>query len=125
MINPLSFILKSKRESFNLSLREAAMKIGVSHGYLDKLEKGYDERTGTANKPTPEMLKLISNAYGIDYTYLMELCGYVTPNSLMPDNNDIRVIARAGKKMTPDQTEQLRKYAEYMFPEAFKDDTSN
>lgn len=120
MINQLSFILKSKRDALNLSLREAAMKIGVSHGYLDKLEKGYDGRTGTANKPTPETLKLISDAYGIEYTYLMELCGYISPDSTMPENDDIRIIARAGKKMTPEQTEQLRKYAEYMFPEAFK-----
>ena len=37
-------------------------------------------------------------------------------------NPDIRMIARAGKKMTPEQAENLRKYAQYMFPEAFKDD---
>lgn len=35
---------------------------------------------------------------------------------------DIRMIARAGKKMTPEQAENLRKYAQFMFPEAFKDD---
>ncbi len=32
------------------------------------------------------------------------------------------MIARAGQKMTPDQAKNLRKYAEFMFPEAFKDD---
>lgn len=37
-------------------------------------------------------------------------------------NPDIRMIARAGKKMTPEQAENLRKLAQYMFPEAFKDD---
>lgn len=37
-------------------------------------------------------------------------------------NPDIRMIARAGKKMTPEQAENLRKYAQFMFPEAFKDD---
>lgn len=37
-------------------------------------------------------------------------------------NPDIRMIARAGKKMTPEQAKNLRKYAQYMFPEAFKDD---
>lgn len=37
-------------------------------------------------------------------------------------NPDIRMIARAGKKMTPEQAENLRKYAQYMFPEAFEDD---
>ena len=38
-------------------------------------------------------------------------------------NPDIIMIARAGKKMTKDQAENLRKYAQYMFPEAFADDT--
>ena len=37
-------------------------------------------------------------------------------------NPDIQMIARAGEKMTPDQAENLRKYAQYMFPEAFDDD---
>ena len=38
------------------------------------------------------------------------------------ENPDIRMIARAGRKMTPEQAENLRKYAQYMFPEAFEDD---
>ena len=38
------------------------------------------------------------------------------------ENPDIRMIARAGRKMTPEQAKNLRKYAEFMFPEAFKDD---
>lgn len=38
------------------------------------------------------------------------------------ENPDIRMIARAGKKMTPEQAENLRKYAQFMYPEAFEDD---
>ena len=34
-------------------------------------------------------------------------------------NPDIRMIARAGQKMTPEQAENLRKYAQFMYPEAF------
>lgn len=37
------------------------------------------------------------------------------------DNPDIRMIARAGQKMTPEQAENLRKYAQFMYPEAFND----
>lgn len=40
------------------------------------------------------------------------------------EDPDIRMIARAGRKMTPEQRENLRKYAQYMFPEAFKDDNT-
>ncbi len=37
------------------------------------------------------------------------------------ENPDIRMIARAGRKMTKEQAELLRRYAEFTFPEAFKD----
>lgn len=36
-------------------------------------------------------------------------------------NPDIRMIARAGHKMTPEQAENIRKYAQYMYPEAFEE----
>lgn len=77
-----SELLISKREELHLSLREAAQKIGISHGYLDKLEKGFDSRTQTNNKPTPETLRLIANAYNLDYMQLMVLCGYVDRSTL-------------------------------------------
>lgn len=37
------------------------------------------------------------------------------------ENPDIRMIARAGNKMTPEQAENLRKLAQFMYPEAFND----
>lgn len=37
-------------------------------------------------------------------------------------NLDIRAISRASEKMTDMQAEQLRKVAETLFPEAFKDE---
>ena len=43
-------------------------------------------------------------------------------NSIEVENPDIRQIARAGKKMTPEQAKNVRKYAEFMYPEAFKND---
>lgn len=78
----LSEILTNRRNELNLSLREAANKIGISHGYLDKLEKAYDPRTNTANKPTPETLALISKAYNLNYYELMIICGYIDINEL-------------------------------------------
>src|SRR5690554_642940 len=85
----LSYFLKEKRQSYNLSLREAANRIGISHGYLNKLELGFDERSGKANKPTPDVLKLIATAYKVDYDYLMNLCGYTyaTKNANLPQDH--------------------------------------
>ncbi|WP_342537295.1 helix-turn-helix transcriptional regulator [Sporosarcina sp. FSL K6-3508] len=58
------------------SLREASEKIGISHTYLDTVEKGFDKRSGKPINPTPDTLKLIAQAYNCDYGKLMALAGY-------------------------------------------------
>jgi hypothetical protein len=50
------------------------------------LEKGLDPRSSSPIKPTPETLKYISDAYNIDYTYLMTMVGYL-PDSPSQDIN--------------------------------------
>ena len=117
--------IKSRREALNLSVRKASEKIGISHTYLAALEKGVDTRGLPSVKPTPDTLRLISDAYSLSYELLMELCDYESKEERIENrvsNPDIRMIARAGKKMTPEQAENLRKYAQFMFPEAFNDD---
>lgn len=84
------------------SLREAAKKIGISHTYLDTVEKGFDKRSGSPIKPTPETLRLISAAYNYPYKELMKLAGYIEDSSNKPvdsnlpglDEGDERDIAR-------------------------------
>ncbi len=75
--------LKKKRNLLKLSLRNAADKIGISHSYLSNLEKGIDPRTGSPIKPTPETLKLIADAYELDYDSLMKLAGYLTDKEIL------------------------------------------
>ncbi|QPQ35939.1 helix-turn-helix domain-containing protein [Lysinibacillus sp. JNUCC-52] len=59
------------------SLRDASSRIGISHTYLDTIEKGYDKRSGKIVNPTPETLKLISKAYMCEYEDLMTRAGYL------------------------------------------------
>lgn len=59
------------------SLREASRRIGISHTYLDTIEKGRDKRSGKPIKPTPDTLKLISEAYNYSYIDLLKLAGYI------------------------------------------------
>lgn len=59
------------------SLRDASKRIGISHTYLDTIEKGFDKRSGKHVNPTPETLKLLSNAYNYDYEKLMIHAGYL------------------------------------------------
>lgn len=87
----LGKILKDKRNELKLSLRKASELIGISNTYLGNLERGIDPRTNTPYKPTPETLKLISDAYKIDYNELMIASGYVTPGDVtvkVYDNNN-------------------------------------
>ena len=65
--------LKEAREARNLSLRKAAEMIGISHTYLDTLEKGRDPRTGNPVNPSAETLVQISKGYAIPIKELLPL----------------------------------------------------
>ena len=77
-MDTLQEILINKRKDLGLSLRKAAKLIGISHSYLNNLEKGIDPNTKAPVNPTPETLSLISKAYKIDYNELMIAAGYIT-----------------------------------------------
>ncbi|SHH58226.1 helix-turn-helix domain-containing protein [Sporanaerobacter acetigenes] len=77
-MDTLQEILINKRKDLGLSLRKAAKLIGISHSYLNNLEKGIDPNTKAPVNPTPETLSLISEAYKIDYNELMIAAGYIT-----------------------------------------------
>ncbi|MBE6067951.1 MAG: helix-turn-helix transcriptional regulator [Clostridium lundense] len=80
MQNLQSFLI-NKRKELKLSLRNAADLIGISHSYLNTLEKGVDPRNNAPVNPTPETLQLISKAYNTSYEYLMRLSGYLNNES--------------------------------------------
>jgi SOS-response transcriptional repressor LexA len=63
-----------------MSLREAAHKTGISHAYLDRLEKGIDPRTGKEIYPSVFTLKTLSKAYNVSYSELFKAAGYITEN---------------------------------------------
>ncbi|GBF32345.1 hypothetical protein DCCM_0539 [Desulfocucumis palustris] len=62
-------------------LRKAAARIGISHTYLNMLEKGIDPRSGNAVKPTAGTLQKLSGAYNYPYVKLMEAAGYLDSGS--------------------------------------------
>lgn len=106
-MNELSKLLVELRA--NQSLREASKKIGISHTYLDTLEKGIDNRSGSEVKPTPETLKLISLAYDYNYIDLLIVAGYLDNASSTHEHNinvnfgqKLRVL-RESKEMTLNQ----------------------
>lgn len=78
------YLIKARDE---ISQREAARQIGISHTYLGKMENGKDPRTGKEIKPTPETLKLISKAYQCDYEKLMRIAGYIDESATSNSEN--------------------------------------
>ena len=73
----LKDVLLDRRKELNLSQRKAAELIGISNTYLRVLELGKDPRNNTEAKPTPETLKMISDAYKLSYDDLMVMAGYI------------------------------------------------
>lgn len=87
------------------SLRDASKRIGISHTYLDTIEKGFDKRSGKHVNPTPETLKLISKAYNCNYKELMQLAGYLeTENTL----NKITTLTAKDERDIGKRIEELR-----------------
>ncbi len=65
--------LASLRASKRMTLREVEEATGkeVSNAYLSQLENG------KINKPSPHILHSLAEAYGVDYSILMERAGYI------------------------------------------------
>lgn len=73
----LGEIIKEFRETHNLSLREFAKLCNMSHSYIDRLEKGYDPRSGAKVEPTLDTLDRISKAMNIPLDNLLKEIGYI------------------------------------------------
>lgn len=102
--------------SVNKSPSAVAMEIGIAKPTVSRWKTGSKPNHATALK--------VADYFGVPVS---ELTGEKEKAPTQEgereiENPDIRMIARAGQKMTPDQAKNLRKYAEFMFPEAFKDD---
>src|SRR5690625_3533181 len=97
------------------SLRDAGKRIGISHTYLDTVEKGRDKRSGNPVNPTPETLRLISRAYNYPYEELMRVAGYIenspdkressTPYAAPLTEKDEQDIAKRMEKIRKDLRE--------------------
>lgn len=75
MGHPLGDQLRSIRRVRGLSLKAVAEPAEISTAYLQKLEGG-DVRT-----PSPHVLHRVSEVLNIPYSTLMELAGYVVPET--------------------------------------------
>lgn len=126
-MNNFGNYLKGLRKSKSKSIRKASEEIGISHTYLDSLEKGYDPRTKKERKPTPAVLGKVSKYYDVPYNKLLIMAGYfkgfgdlstnesidfIKDDLLLEDDNEINVTklmigVSAGKRLVLRQDEKL------------------
>lgn len=55
------------------SIRQTANDIGISHTYLDSLEKGYDMRTNSKRSPSVVTVYKIAKYYNLELEQLSEM----------------------------------------------------
>lgn len=119
------------KETLALRLNRIIEERALKQVDILRLAEPYYEQTGAKltradlsqyvhgkTEPGQRKLTLLSLALGVDETWLM---GYDVPQTeeIVKETPNIRRIARAGARMSPDQQEKLLKLAEALFPECF------
>lgn len=96
-------LLASIRKERKLSLRAAAEKSGLSHSYIDSLEKGIHPKTKTPIKPSPDSLRLLASAYDYSYKELMDVVGYLDEET--NTNSKEKINGSSGEELSRERTE--------------------
>lgn len=69
----LGRVVRAQRESMGMSVRELASLVGVSYGYISRVEI-------RGEKPGPECVLRIADALGLHRDELLSLAGHVAPD---------------------------------------------
>lgn len=89
MENGLGKFLQNYRKEHNLSLRDFAEKLGISHSYLNRLENGYDIRSGKPVTPTVETLQQIARSLNMDLGEILEISGYTVGETYVEKDGSV------------------------------------
>ena len=109
----LGAVIAAKRKKLGLSQRQFAEKAGLNNATISKLEKD------PSLEPDFRTIRKLAGELGLDYYYLLML------NETIPDDPDLRIIARAKKNMTPEQQQQMMDILRKTFAAAFADADSD
>lgn len=109
----LGQVIKRKRLQLGISLRDLARAAEVSHVTIMRIE---DDKF---NMVDPAILTAIADALHLDRLFLLSL------NGAGVEDEDIRIIARAAGKMSPEQRRQMLAMLRGSFSEAFRNTASD
>ena len=70
----LGQVLKEARLRSQMSLRDVERATQISNGYLSQME------SDAVKSPSPNHLYVLAEVYGVSYSLLMELAGYIVPD---------------------------------------------
>ena len=100
-------VVTAKRKQMGLSQRQLGQLTGISNVTLSRMEKD------PTLVPDIRTVKALSEALHLDYNYLLSLIDYID------DDPDMRIIARASKKMDPARRQQMMEMLRETFSEEF------
>lgn len=87
----LGEIIKARRESMGLSLRDFAQICGMSHSYIRNLEDG-DPRTRRRVIPTLDYLKKLAPVLDMSFEDLLKEIGYINDTGYMFDPLKLKLV---------------------------------
>ncbi|HDX9707811.1 TPA: helix-turn-helix domain-containing protein [Bacillus thuringiensis] len=114
MKRTLGTIIKNYRLTNKLSLREFARKCDVSHTYIDKLEKGFDPRSGKPIEPTLLVIEKISSAMNKSNKTLLEELDFIEKENPEMNNQELDPWLEDIKNTTPQKREELKRFWEFI-----------
>lgn len=88
----LGDLIKQYRHAKNLSLRDFALRCGLSHTYISALEKNIDPRTGKPIAPTLDTVKYLSKGMNMSIEEILKILDEeqeFTVNADAPKYSDI------------------------------------
>jgi transcriptional regulator with XRE-family HTH domain len=97
----LEEFIKYNREKMGLSLREFAERCGLSHSYIDALEKGANPKTKKPMRPNVETLEKLANGLGISREALMVATGYLPIPKLNSGTPDKSLVEEPKQQYAP------------------------
>lgn len=112
-MNNLRYLRKTRT---TLTMKQLGEIVGVSESAIGNYETGKRE-------PDYEMLLKLSEAIGCTVADIME--GQPPADNapaLEDEPEEIRMIARAGRKMSPERRQDMLRMLKMVYPEEFKDD---
>lgn len=120
MENKLGNFLKEKRGE--MSLRDFANKLDISHTYLDSLEKGYDSRNKKPVRVTVDTLSKIAKALDEPLEKLVALSENRDYIQTDLDKLQIGLSTKDYSNISDDQIKQIEDFAKFVLKDNKKED---